>query len=215
MTAVTAAAAADALDRVAGKIKKAVHRSSERRVCRGEDDKIPAIKTAAADLPLDVLRNMDIRVHSWSAPTCAPPNALRIRPAHARTSGANVRRSDVLSYEGLGPCHRVATRPHMQHRLRHLRVRRALEDSAKIAKYSDEWYLSPPHRVGQLARKASTHTYLDILRPRDRENRVLHPHGHWAVSRDSPTSALAPGLAHMMGHIGARSPRPTENSPSA
>jgi hypothetical protein len=37
-----------------------------------------------------------------------------------------------------------------------------LEDSAKIAKYSDEWYLSPPHRVGELARKASTHRYLSF-----------------------------------------------------
>ena len=42
-------------------IKKAVYRSSRRRV-RGEDDKIPAIKTVASDLPLDVLRTLDIRV---------------------------------------------------------------------------------------------------------------------------------------------------------
>ncbi len=87
---------ADALDRVAGMIKKAVYRSSGRRV-RGEDDKIPRIKTAAADLPLDVLRNMDIRVDPWSAPPCAPPSALRIRPAHARTRGAYVSQSDVPS----------------------------------------------------------------------------------------------------------------------
>jgi hypothetical protein len=60
-TAAIAAAAANALDRVAGMIKKVVYRSSGRRV-RGEDGKIPAIKTAAPDLPLDVLRNMDIRV---------------------------------------------------------------------------------------------------------------------------------------------------------
>ena len=52
---------ADALGRVAGMIKKAVNRSSGRRV-RGEDDKIPGIKTVAPDLPLDVLRNMGIRV---------------------------------------------------------------------------------------------------------------------------------------------------------
>ena len=34
-----------------------------------------------------------------------------IRPAHARTRGAHVSRSDVPSYEGLGPCprHRIAT----------------------------------------------------------------------------------------------------------
>jgi hypothetical protein len=38
-------------------IKKVVYRSSGRR-----DGKIPAIKTAVPDLPLDVLRNMDIRV---------------------------------------------------------------------------------------------------------------------------------------------------------
>jgi hypothetical protein len=42
---------------------------------------------------------------------CAPPNALRIRPAKARASGAHVSRSDVPSYEGLSPCprHRIAT----------------------------------------------------------------------------------------------------------
>jgi hypothetical protein len=62
-TVSTAAAAADSLDRVAGMIKKAVYRSSGRRV-RGEDDKITAMKTVAPDLPLDVLRNMDIRVES-------------------------------------------------------------------------------------------------------------------------------------------------------
>jgi hypothetical protein len=72
-------------------IKKAVYRSSGRRV-RGEDDKIPPIKTVVPDLPLDVLWSMDIRVDPWSAPTCAPPSALRIRPAHARTSGAQVSR---------------------------------------------------------------------------------------------------------------------------
>ena len=37
-----------------------------------------------------------------------------------------------------------------------------LEDSAKIAKYSDEWYLSPAHRVGELVRLASTHRYLSF-----------------------------------------------------
>ena len=37
-----------------------------------------------------------------------------------------------------------------------------LEDSAKIAKYLDEWYLSPPHRVAELVRKASTHRYLSF-----------------------------------------------------
>jgi hypothetical protein len=54
-TAAAAAAAAEALDRVAGMIKKTVYRSSGRRV-RGEDDKIPAIKTVAPDLLLNVLQ---------------------------------------------------------------------------------------------------------------------------------------------------------------
>jgi hypothetical protein len=30
------------------------------------------------------------------------------------------------------------------------------------AKYPDEWYLSPPHRVAKLVRKASTHRYLSF-----------------------------------------------------
>ena len=30
------------------------------------------------------------------------------------------------------------------------------------AKYSDEWYLSPLHRVAELVRKASTHRYLSV-----------------------------------------------------
>jgi hypothetical protein len=42
-------------------IKKTVYRSSGRRV-RGEDDKIPPIKTVSPDLPLDALRSIDIRV---------------------------------------------------------------------------------------------------------------------------------------------------------
>ena len=70
------------MDRVAGMIKKAAYRSSGRRV-RGEDDKIPAIKTAAPDLPLDVLRNMDIRVDSWSAPPCAARTPCGFRGACA------------------------------------------------------------------------------------------------------------------------------------
>ena len=84
-TAATAAAAADALDRATGMIKKAVYRSSGRRV-RGEDDKIPYIKTVAPDLPLDVFRNMDIRFDSWSActPLCSA-NALRMFAARKHT----------------------------------------------------------------------------------------------------------------------------------
>ena len=57
------------MDRVAVMIKKTVYRSSGRQV-RGEDDKVPPIKTAAPDLPLDVLRSMDIRVDPWSALPC-------------------------------------------------------------------------------------------------------------------------------------------------
>jgi hypothetical protein len=122
-------------------IKKAVYRSLERRV-RGEDDKIPPVKKVAPDLLLDALRNMDIRVDPWSAPTCAPPSALRIRPAQARTSGAQVSRGDVPGYERAGPVPPATGSPR--------------------AKYSDEWYLSPPHRVAELVRKASTHRYLSF-----------------------------------------------------
>jgi hypothetical protein len=152
-------------------IKKAVYRSSGRRV-RGEDDKIPPIKTVASDLPLNVLRSMDIRVDPCSAPTCAPPNALRIRPANARTSGAHVIRSDVRSYERLGPCarHRMATRARICSADFYTYTRGGLEDSAKIAKYSDEWCLSPPHRVTKLVRKAGAHRYLSFD-PRDRAHR--------------------------------------------
>jgi hypothetical protein len=153
VTESTAAAATDVMDRVAGMIKKAVDRSSGRRF-RGEDGQTPAIKTAAADLPLDVLRSMDIRVDPWSAPPCAARTpcgfsrrlrthqhqlrSRRMRPANAKTSGAHVSRGDVPTYDGAGPvppdCH---ARSHMQHRLLHLRARR-FEDSVKIA----------PRRVG-------------------------------------------------------------------
>ena len=57
-------------------------------------------------------------------------------------------------------------RLHMQHRLLHLRAagsvrgQRKERQVLKIAKYSDEWNLSPPHRVAELVRKASTHRYL-------------------------------------------------------
>jgi hypothetical protein len=141
----------------------AVYRTSGRRV-RGEDDKIPPIKTVAPDLPLDLLRCMDIRVDPWSAPTCAPPNALRIRPANASTSGAHVSRSDVPSSKGLGPCprHRIATRARICSTDFYIYACGGLEDGAKIAKYSDEWYLSPPHRVGKLVRKAGAHRYLSF-----------------------------------------------------
>jgi hypothetical protein len=68
-------------------IKKAAYRSSGRRV-RGEDDKITAIKTAAPDLPLDVLRNMNIRVDPWSALPCA-----------ARTPCGFSRRTRTLAHQ--------------------------------------------------------------------------------------------------------------------
>ena len=71
-------------------IKKAVVRSSGRRV-RGEGDRIPAIGTVAPDLPLEKLRNTNIRVDPWSAPSCAPPNALRIRPAGTYSSTPEMR----------------------------------------------------------------------------------------------------------------------------
>jgi hypothetical protein len=86
-SAAAAATAADALDRAAGMIKKAAYRSSGRRV-RGEDDKITAIKTAAPDLPLDVLRNMNIRVDPWSALPCA-----------ARTPCGFSRRAHTLAHQ--------------------------------------------------------------------------------------------------------------------
>ena len=39
---------------------------------------------------------------------------------------------------------------------------RAPATGSPRAKYSDEWYLSPPHRVAKLVRKASTHRYLSF-----------------------------------------------------
>ena len=39
---------------------------------------------------------------------------------------------------------------------------RAPATGSPRAKYSDEWYLSPPHRVAELVRKASTHRYLSF-----------------------------------------------------
>ena len=85
--------------------RMAVYRSSGGRV-RGEDDKIPPIKTIAPDLPLEVLRNMDIRVDPWSAPTCAPPNAFAhsrrtctplVKPGQARHARRNEWRAQASS----------------------------------------------------------------------------------------------------------------------
>jgi hypothetical protein len=92
-------------------IKKAVSRSSGRRRVRGEDDKIPPIKTVATDLPLDVLRSMcfsmDLRVTPGrpirGLHPCAPPSALRIRPAYAKNewrARQSGRRSEL---RGAGP----------------------------------------------------------------------------------------------------------------
>jgi hypothetical protein len=47
----------------------------------------------------------------------------------------------------LGPCprHRVATRARICSTDFYIYACGGFEDGAKIAKYSDEWYLSPPH----------------------------------------------------------------------
>jgi hypothetical protein len=107
-TAATAAAAADALDRATGVIKKAVYRSSGRRV-RGEDDKIPAIKTAAPDLPLDVLRNMDIR---FDFVVCMHPLVQRERLADVRGARAHLHTS----------CDVGASAPHTPERVVNLSI---------------------------------------------------------------------------------------------
>ena len=84
--------------------------------------------------------------------------------AHATTRGAHVSRSDVPSCEELGPCprHRISTCARICSTGFYTYACGVLEDSANIAKYSDEWYLSPPHRVGELVRRASTHRYLSF-----------------------------------------------------
>ena len=166
-----ARAAADALDRVAGMIKKAVYRSSGRRV-RGDDDKIPAIKTAASDLPLDVLRNMDKRVsirglqpivHRRTPCECSRRTrtlahrlrSRRKRPAHARTewlTHQSQRRSELRGARPVPPDCRARLQCSTDF---DTYVCGELEDCVKIAKhYSDDWHLSRPHRVGQLVRKA-------------------------------------------------------------
>jgi hypothetical protein len=99
----------------------------------------------------------------WSALPCEPPNALRVG-ALARTSSAHVSGSDVPGYEELGPCprHRIATRARICSTDFYTYACGGLEDSAKIAKSSDEWYLSPLHRVGELVVNASTRRYLSF-----------------------------------------------------
>ena len=112
---------ADALDRVAGMIKKAVYRSSGRRV-RGEDDKIPPIKKQLApDLPLDALRSMDIRVRSVVCSLLCTAERL-FAP---RTPERVARKSVGVSFR--------ATRGWA----------RAPATGSPRAKYSDEWYLLP------------------------------------------------------------------------
>jgi hypothetical protein len=64
----------------------------------------------------------------------------------------------------LSPCarHRIATRARTCSADFCTYACGGFEGSAKIAEYWDEWYLSPPHRVGELVRKASTHRYLSF-----------------------------------------------------
>jgi hypothetical protein len=68
------------------------------------------------------------------------------RLAHSRRTRQNewrARQSERRSeLRGVGPVHSATGSPR--------------------ARYSDEWYLSPPHRVGELVRKASTHRYLSF-----------------------------------------------------
>ncbi len=74
----------------------------------------------------------------------------------------------ITSHDGLGPYprHRIATRARICSTDFDTYARGGFEDSAnfaaKIAKYSDEWYLLPPHRVAELARKASIQRYLSV-----------------------------------------------------
>jgi hypothetical protein len=118
----------------------------------------------ASDLPLDVLRNMDIRVDPWSPTPCTPTNALRMFAAHAHTCTPYVksaqeprtrqnewhtRQSERRSeFRGAGP-----VPPDRRARLQcsadfDTYACGELEDSAKIRKYWDDWHLSRPHRVG-------------------------------------------------------------------
>ena len=130
-------------------IKKTVYRSSGRRV-RGEDDKIPPIKKKVApDLPLDALRNTDIRVRSVVCTLLC--TAERLFAPH---------RPERVVRTSVGATFR-ATRGWA----------RAPATGSARAKYSDEWYLSPPHRVAKLVRKASTHRYLSF----DPERDAPHP----------------------------------------
>ena len=46
------------------------------------------------------------------------------------------------------PRHRIATRARICSTDFYTYAGRGIEGSARIPKYSDEWYISPPHRVG-------------------------------------------------------------------
>ena len=78
----------------------------------------------------------------------------------ARTSDGTMFR--VTSGWARGPRHRIATRACVGSTDFHTYACGGFEDGAKIPKYSDEWCLSPPHRVAELVRKASTHRYLSF-----------------------------------------------------
>ncbi len=139
---------------------------------RGEDDKIPPIKTVAPDLPL---RRAPVYGHPRRSVVCThlcTANTLRIRPAHARTSGAYVSRSDVPSYEGVGPVRPPPdrhARSHMQHRLLHLRVRRARgqRKDRQVLGGAVPLAAAPSRRVGSKRRRSQ----VPLLRPHDRAHR--------------------------------------------
>jgi hypothetical protein len=112
--------------------------------------------------------------HPRRSVVCTPlctANALRTFAAHvhtctplAKSAQASHKRQNELrvpSNAGLGPCPRIATHARICSTDFYTCACGGLEDSAKIAKYSDEWCLSPPHRVGELVRKASTHISFD------------------------------------------------------
>jgi hypothetical protein len=95
-------------------------------------------------------------VHRRTPCAFAPQTPARVaRTSVGATFGAT---------RGLGPCprHRIATRARICSTDFYPYVCGGLEDGAKAARYSDERYLSPPHRVAELVRKASTHRYLSF-----------------------------------------------------
>ena len=139
-------------------IKKAVYRSSGRRV-RGEDDKIPPIKTAAPDLPLDVLRNMDIRfdfvvcTHLCAAERLAHSPRKRQIEWRARQSE---RRFKSRRVEPVRPPPDRHARSHMQHRLLHLAGSRTAQRSPSTRTSGTS------RRRTDLVVNASTRRYLSV-----------------------------------------------------